>query len=169
MGTEAVTPDLGVGSHAPILARAVACVPGRVLELGTGHGSTWLLHELCAGLGRPLLSADTSEEWLSKFQHLASPRHQFAHVGSWIPWVLGQSDIGVAFVDNAPGEMRVPIINLLKTRAALIVAHDTCADNPGAGGAYGWKKLDGVFKYQQVYQKVRPWTTLYSDSIQLPL
>lgn len=154
--------DLGVGSHVPILAAAVARTTGPVIECGTGWWSTPLLHLLCKG--RRLLSCETDKEWLQKFSHLGSDQHEIRHVTHW----KNVSEIdshswSVAFVDGSPGEERIDIIRRLRERTNFIVAHDTDADIPPGGGNYGWKKLEGVFRYEVIYKGVRPWTTIYSD------
>ena len=69
----------------------------------------------------------------------------------------------VVFLDQAPGEARVPCAQALKGHARFIVAHDLEADEPGGGGNYRWRDLDGVFKYQSVMKRMRPWTGVYSD------
>lgn len=158
-----MTPDLGIGSHVPILAAAVMRAAGPVLECGMGWWSTPMLHLMCKGVKR-LVSYETDLTWMKTFEHLRSEEHLIRHVEDWkaetaidsVPWA-------VAFVDNAPGESRVEIVKRLRAYACFIVVHDTCADLPGSGGNYGWKQLDGLFKYQVIYKEMRPWTTVYSD------
>lgn len=170
MGAAPVSaPDLGMGSHAPILARAFLACSGPVVECGTGHWSTWMLHEMCAQVGRSLLSVDTDKEWLSKFSELEGESHRFERVSDWLSWAKEAGQVSLVFVDCAPGEIRVPLIKALADKANLIVAHDTEADEPGAGGNYGWRELKGYFRYESTYSRVRPWTTLYSNFIKLPL
>lgn len=157
-----MTQDLGVGSHIAVLAAAVARTTGPVIECGTGWWSTPLLHLLCKG--RRLLSCETDKEWLSQVQSMESEWHQFKRVEKWADVSqIDTVDWAVAFVDGAPGEERIDIIRRLKARTTYIVAHDTCADRPGSGGNYGWKQLEGLFKYEVIYKGVRPWTTVYSD------
>ena len=158
-----MTQDLGVGSHAPILAAAVARTTGPVYEFGMGHWSSWMLHLLCQP-NRPLVSYESDAEWASKFASLSTPLHAIRHVKDWQKEESIDAAFGsVAFVDHSPGEERIRTIVRLKGRFKYIVVHDTCADLPGSGGNYGWKALEGRFKYEVIYKQVRPWTTVYSD------
>lgn len=154
--------DLGYGSHVPILAAAVARTTGPVIELGMGWWSTPLLHMLCRD--RQLLSCETDPLWFSGFQFMQSSSHVMRQVESW----KRETDIDrikwdVAFVDSHPGEMRPDLVLRLKEKVRFIVCHDTEADIPPSGGNYGWKRLEGAFKYEVIYKEVRPWTTVYSD------
>lgn len=168
--------DAGVGSHFPVLAAAVARTHGPVLECGMGYWSTPMLHMMCqdhdAGTGfydRHIWSLETDLDWMIKFSHLQSKTHHHFHVlqAKWLDALSNpRIDINpwsVAFIDNAPGESRVEIISALKDKAHFIVAHDTEADIPPSGGNYGWKKLEGLFKYETIFKDFRPWTTVYSD------
>lgn len=156
------TQDLGVGSHVPVLAAAVAKTTGPVLECGTGWWSTPLLHLMCKD--RPLVSLETDREWVEKFGQMRSPMHDLRHVSDWKAVDLIDSvEWSVAFVDNSPGEERIDVIRRLRSKTTFIVAHDTDADIPPSGGNYGWAKINGVFRFQFTYMIVRPWTTVYSD------
>lgn len=167
--------DLGVGSHVPILAAAIARTTGPILECGTGDWSTPLIHALANGK-RGIYSVDTSQEWLDKFTPTyMSGLHRFAllpHIGdhhqtirAWTVFGLSLHEHrdGVCFLDQSPGEARVPMAKAIKGKFKFIVAHDTDADIPPGGGNYGWKELDGYFKYQFTFKDLRPWTTVYSD------
>lgn len=167
MSFEPIT--IGVGSHFPILAAAVARTTGPVLELGCGYWSTPMLRLLCRYMDfwkeghqsgfppgwRKLESYDTDPEWAKRFD--------VPCVADWEKWKPEASRYGVAFVDNSPGESRVELILRLKDKAHFIVAHDTEADIPPSGGNYRWKELDGKFKFQTIFKDFRPWTTVYSD------
>lgn len=159
--------DVGVGSHFPVLAAAVARTTGPVLELGCGWFSTPMLRLLCRHLHpehpqwRRLESYDTDKDWAAKF---AVPI-----VKDWTSWQPAEKHYGVAFVDNSPGESRVGLIKRLKGHARFIIAHDTEADIPPSGGNYGWAQLNGLFKYAVTFNAFRPWTTIYSDEEEFAL
>lgn len=165
------TPDLGYGSHAPVLASAVRQTNGRVLELGMGYGSSCLLKAMLPP-GRQLVSMESNPDWYAAMRNMCAPfdvgradRYIFSENIRQDLWKAFKAPrwFEVAFVDFAPGEERVPAILKLKDEVTFIVAHDTEADLPGAGGNYGWKQLNGVFKYQYTYKDMRPWTSVYSD------
>lgn len=159
----------GVGTHFPILAAAIARTTGPVLECGMGHFSTPMLHLMCAGR-RELVSLESDREWLNKFSKYVSETHDLGliepTIEAWEAYAVTLSDFyrdGVIFLDQAPGEARVPMAKRLKGKAHFIVCHDTEADIPPSGGNYGWSNLDGLFRFQTVYRDYSPWTTVFSD------
>lgn len=157
------------GTHLPVLAAAVARTTGPVLECGMGEWSSAILHLMCMGR-RELVSLESDKEWLNAFSKYVGERHDIGFiepkVETWVAYGRSLSDFykdGVVFLDQAPGEARVPMAMELKGKAHFIVCHDTEADIRPAGGNYGWKQLDGFFKYQTIYKEMNPWTTVYSD------
>lgn len=167
--------DLGVGSHVAILAAAIARTAGPVLECGTGHWSTPLIHGLANG--REVLSMETDPQWLGAFEGYRTPWHELMifsqgaghhqQIAAWASFGkrLHPSKYaeGVCFLDQSPGEARVPMAKEIANKFKFIVAHDVCADIPPSGGNYGWKQLDGFFKYHFIWKDVRPWTAVYSN------
>lgn len=179
--------DLGTFSHYPILAAVVARTTGPVVECGVGWGSTPLLHYLCRN--RPLLSADMDEKWLALWDGYHTGSHTFRHltpirkivegssgvnekIETWVAFcteVGKQLEPSVVFLDQAPGEARVPCAIALKRYTRFIVAHDLEADEPGGGGNYRWRDLNGVFKYHVRSKRMGPWTGVYSDVEEFPI
>jgi hypothetical protein len=100
-----------------MLGLCVARTTGPVLELGCGYGSTPFLHELCGH--RPLLTVDTSAEWLALFASMQSDTHKFQ---SWQGVPAGEWD--VVLVDSTLPE-RLEALDGLRNRARLIVLHDS--------------------------------------------
>ena len=176
-----VAQDLGVGSHVAVLSAAIARTTGPILECGLGHWSTPLIHLMANG-ERHIISLETDVKWLEKFLHLERAWHQFRtiygenqkeQIQAWIEYAQALEDCvfanGVVFLDQSPGEARVPMAMALKGKALYIICHDTCADIPPGGGNYGWAQLDGVFKYAVTYADLRPTTTVYSDEVEFAL
>lgn len=160
--------DLGVGSHVPFLAAAVARTTGPVYEFGTGWWSSSTLHFMCAGR-RPLYSFETDEDWMRQMATLfESPGHIFQRVVRWDD-VKIPSGIAVAFVDCSVDSTkkehhRPRLVKRLKEAGAHFIAvHDLEADIRPAAGDYGWSELDGLFRYASTFKMIRPWTTVYSD------
>lgn len=158
-----------------MLAAAVNRTKGAILECGTGLWSTPLLHLMANG--RELLSLETDPAWMGKFiRYERAGWHHFGLIGgktqaeqiaTWVAYgeSLSASHYadGVVFLDQSPGEARVPMAKALKGKVKYIVAHDREADIPPSGGGYGWKDLVGFFKYETIFDDVRPWTVVYSD------
>ena len=66
-----------------LLVSAVLATQGDILELGSGHYSTPVLHRVVEDRyngARMVVTADTDAGWLPLFGHLASPFHQFVLV-----------------------------------------------------------------------------------------
>ncbi len=177
------TVDLGYISHLPVLGAVLAKLSGPVLELGAGNGSTPLVHYMSAASGRYVLTAESDDAWLGKFRHYHYPgRHDFRivrggetvteHIEGWVKFCVAAAKShywSVCFVDQAPGEARVPCIEVLKNRVSAFVVHDFEADEPPGGGNYGWKKLDGLFRHVSVMRRIRPWTAVLSDLCKVKL
>jgi len=150
-------PDIGYGSHFPVLAAAVARSLGPVLELGCGWTSTPMLRLMCtrtAGLPIPriLESYDSNPEWAKIFN--------VPLVENWSKWEPKQKHYGVAFIDCAPGEERRHLAMKLKGRARFIILHDHEA---GPAAAYYYEYIIGQFKHNETYRMLRPHTLILSD------
>lgn len=144
--------DLGVSSHFPVLAAAVARTSGPVLELGCGWGSTPMLKLLCRDAHKLLESYDNSKEWADLFGA--------THVERWDRWNPKEPYYGVCFIDSSPGEERNQLIAKMKGRARYIIAHDHEA---GSAAAYYYEHVIPLFKHAEVYRVVRPHTLILSD------
>lgn len=154
------------GSHIPILAAAVAQTTGPVLELGAGDSSTPMLHYMCKGMGRGLVTFDNDPKWVLRFAEYNGKTHMVC--GVCPPWTMsvekpecwypsqGFDRWGVAFVDCAPAEIRTPLIQRLKDLADLIVVHDSEAK-------YGYERVIPEFKYVSEFRRFRPYTLVLSN------
>lgn len=157
-------------SHYAVLAAAVARTPGPVVEFGCGEGSTPMLHYLCQAQGKTLLTLESNLDWLNRFTAYSTPSHNLYFVKDWLDWMHGQGTIGkwakwgVAFVDSAPGEMRRPIIEWLRERAQIIVAHDSERDY-ATGANYQYERVKPLFKHVSEFQRWRPYTLILSDEV----
>jgi len=144
-------------SHRPALWLAVSKMDVRdsIFEFGCGDGSTPLLSDT----KRWFNSYETNKEWADKFIHTV-------HVDSYfdIPFPsFGKytNEVGVLFVDCAPGEIRKDLIQKWRNKAKIIVAHDT---EIGAEYVYGMADVLSSFKYRLDYQpEGKPSTTIVSD------
>lgn len=155
----------GYGTHQPYLVEAVKRTTGPVLELGSGEGSTVVLHDLCAAQGRMLVTVESDGEWLSKFSHLEAPLHKmvFLRDPATIPCLdnprlVDDNDRwGVVFVDHAPGVTRKNAIMRARESAILVVVHDT------EEASYGFEPALAHYKYRKDFRKHRPSTTIASQ------
>ena len=139
-------------THQSILRKAITLTQGPVVEFGCGSGSTPMLHKLCEQ--RKLLSLESDPKYHIQFINLASVTHRFELVADWpiITARVAQSEWDVAFIDNAPWEMRVIAVKALKDKARFVVLHD--CDYFTKAGLLNFEKL---FKYHKVYLPEKPW------------
>lgn len=107
---------------------------GKVVEFGSGHGSTPFLREYCEDAGRKFESYDNHPQWA-------------AQTGAQLIEVwdnVDASKAAVLFIDHAPGERRKIDIAKYKDLAVIIVAHDT---EPAADHGYMMRQHFDHFKY----------------------
>ena len=142
-------------THMPILAAVIAKTSGLILELGTGHFSTQLLHYMAKASNRKVVSVDTYELWNNYFaEHFVDENHKFictfnklisTEFLSLVEWKDIQWD--VAFIDHAPEIDRKKCIELLRDNAKYIVIHDA---EPLAV-VYNWGKIFDTFPNRFYY------------------
>lgn len=140
------TPTNNDLSYYPLLFKACEATKGEIIEMGTGHGSTPLLHEYALRNKRKLCSYETSKEWIDKFTNLTGTYHDFTllDTGSWDACSDQHPSPSVVFIDHAPGERRKEDIIKFKDSAEIIVIHDT---EPTGAGDYQVRQHFGKFKY----------------------
>jgi hypothetical protein len=145
-------------THIALLAAAVARSTGSVIELGCGHFSTPLLHHLCKG--RRLVSIDHDPEWVDQFRDLESPLHTLICVPRWAEVKFPLDSWDVAFVDCAPAEARVPLIEQFLSTTKQFVIHDT--EHP----LYGYDRIWPKFKFRYDDKRLGPWTSVVSNVVE---
>jgi hypothetical protein len=151
-------------THIALLAATVARSTGPVIELGCGYFSTPMLHHLCKG--RHLVSIDHDPAWVDQFRDLENADHTLLCVKDWSE-VTGNKlsfdlrcEWAVAFVDCAPAEARVPLIEQFSKIAKQIVIHDT------EHSLYGYEKIWPLFKYRYDDKRLGPWTSVVSNTVE---
>ncbi len=113
-------------THQPVLLALLGQLSGaRVLELGSGYGSTPIL------LGRSVssLSLETDPVWHRRFHRYSSPEHR---IELWRgfdedEWRCPYSDEAwdVALVDTSPASARRDNLLKLAGTTRVVVCHDT--------------------------------------------
>ena len=120
--------NLGYFSHIPLPAAAITVTTGPVLELGAGLGSTPLLHGLCGGQGRKLVTLESDKDWLNQFVKYGRPWHSFRFVNDFKDLPEYKENWGLAFVDHGIAEQRCISVEAL-AHIPILVVHDTCHAN----------------------------------------
>lgn len=154
-------------SYYPLLYKALEATKGDIIEMGTGHGSTPLLHEYVLTTDRMLLSYETEKDWLSKFEHMAMEnKHQFVHVcrECWDTCSAMNSSPSVVFIDHAPGERRKVDLVLFASKAEIVVIHDS---EPTGAGDYQVRQHFGHYKYVVEVATTGAWATALSNKIDI--
>ena len=146
----------------PPLASVIINTTGPVLELGVGDYSTLLLHELCKNR-RKLISIELESEliWIRQYCDLISDFHVIESVESWSDCPYLQQFWDVVFVDCKTGEDRVKIIQILIDKVNIFIIHDS--DQP----TYNYENVLPIFKYRFDYKRIKPWTSVVSNSSNL--
>ena len=145
-------------SHVPLLTAAASMTSGRVLELGSGLGSTLPLHGICGAMKREIVTLDSDPEWLNMFTVYSRYWHTFKHVDSFENLPEYNEKWGMAFVDHGISLERGVSIEKLKD-VPVIVVHDTC--HPFL---YGYEVLEN-FKYRYDWKIKQPMTTVVSNTV----
>ena len=149
-------------SHRPMLWLAVQKTEGLIVEAGMGDGSTELLHNY--SIGRTVAHLDNNKEWISKLSK-QNGYLNCTYVKDWLEDNLLPEEIGLLFVDLAPGEVRKEFIAKWADKSKVIVAHDT---EPGANYVYGMAEVLSTFKYRVDYcPEGKPWTTAVSNFVNI--
>lgn len=131
----AVTNDYN--SHRPLLYKAIDATKGKVIELGSGYGSTELLADYCKAHNRTFYSLETDPKWI-KFPATQLITNYYK-ADKFLP-------CAVLFIDCAPGELRKELIEYYKDLDVwMMVIHDT---EPGAEYVYHMADILSQFKYR---------------------
>lgn len=145
----------GYGTHLPALAAAVSASTGAVLELGAGNCSTPVLHAMCAAKFRTLLTVDSDQTWLGRFQSLECSWHTLRHQPDWNIADLTETFWSVVLIDHAPEEQRHVDLARFSDCAFYLVVHDTNFVN--------YEAALSRFQYRTDYKRLSPHTAVVSN------
>lgn len=161
-------------THQPVLVDIYRKLSkeGAILELGSGLGSTELLHRLCLKDNRKLITVDDSAEWLSKYNEtFCSKNHSY--IECRLDKIIDNKDIvdneyELVFIDQGEWLSRFETLKYFKDKARFIILHDS--DYYPTKGVFGTciKPLvpfeePGIydysdqFKYFKEFWPIKPW------------
>lgn len=154
-------------SYKPLLWEGLERTDGDVIEMGVGKGSTLLLHDYTFEKQRELYSYESNPAWLEKFEYLTSRHHTLSDVGMGFNFDWGivhewHRQVGLVFIDHAPGERRKVDIALFANKAQIIVAHDT---EPNADHGYQMRDEIKKFKYWRDFETPGAWASIMSNFV----
>ena len=157
-------------SYLAPLVKALEKVKGDVLELGTGPYSTVFLHWMCIEQNRSLVSYENNKEYydlakrcetVGSISPAGDVPHSVFFVENWDdarieqPW-------GIVLVDHVPAGRRREEVKRLANLAQCILIHDSSWKSERH---YHYKEIYPLFKYRYDYKKVKPYTTVLSNFI----
>lgn len=126
--------------------------PGKVIEMGSGFGSTPYLREYCETFGRNFQSFENHPDWAKKTGSTLIHNWQY----------IDATGASVLFIDHAPGERRKIDIQRFKDLAVILVVHDT---EPAADHGYQMRQHLEKFKYKAELKTQGAWATIVSNFI----
>jgi hypothetical protein len=141
--------------HRILLWEAMLLTKGKVVEFGSGHGSTPFLREACKD--REFESYEHNPEWakLTGATLVKDARWEDLNI----------ADADVLFIDHAPGERRQHDLVKYALGAKIIVVHDT--ETGQADHGYQVRKHFPKFKYCVEVKTNGAWATMCSNFIDL--
>jgi hypothetical protein len=141
----------GDNNHRLLLWRALECTKGKVVEFGSGWGSTPYLREYCLDSDRPFETYDNGKDW--------AERQGSTYVSDWDSIDPKGS---VILIDHAPGERRWYDVRKLLNNFDIFVIHDS---EPEGAGNYQLENIWHLFKYRVDVKTVGAWATAVSNTI----
>ena len=143
----------GDNNHRLLLWDAIRATKGKVVEFGSGYGSTPYIRKQCLDAKRTFETYDNGEKWAGK------------HGSTFVPnndWDSITPKGGVLLVDHAPGERRSIDIARLKDNFDIFVIHDS---EPVGAGDYKYETIWHLFKYRVDVKTDGAWATAVSNKI----
>ena len=138
-----------------MLIKIVLKSRGDVVEVGSGFFSTPLLHWLCKGMNRKLITYESDPDYFKFAKKFQSLGHTIRLIENWDEMDF-KTHRGVVFIDHVPERRSTDILNF-KDKADYIVIHDTEADS------YNYETVWSHFKYRYDWKDCRPWTSVVSN------
>jgi hypothetical protein len=151
-------------SHRPLLWLAAKKQTGDIVEMGSGLGSTPLLDKECFISGRKFLSIESNDQFNIPYPIYGSViRDDYLYVKERWHEMFDGFNIGILFVDCAPGELRKDLINKFKELSKVIIVHDS---EKTSQFCYDLEPTLSKFKYRLDYEpKYKPHTTAVSNYV----
>lgn len=143
-------------NHRILLWEALHLTNGKVVEFGSGHGSTPYLRKHCLDTDRPFESYDHNKDWCEATGATLVPNADWESVDI--------KEVDVLFIDHAPGERRKEDIKKYAYIAKVIVIHDT---EPPADHGYQTRALYPSFLHHVEIRSNGAWCTMVSNFVDL--
>ncbi len=153
-----------MGSHLPLLIRAVENSTGPILEVGGGDFSTPMLDMLCRKEKRLFITFETFLSWYEKLKGYKSDYHKIIHIDNCQEIhthpVIANQPWGVVFIDQKPAYSRRFSAQYFADKAKYVILHDS---EPEQENHYKYNRIYSQFKYRYNYTAIVPHTTVLSN------
>lgn len=145
-------------SHRELLYVMLENTNGKVIEFGSGFGSTPLLADYCEQKEREFISYETNEKWANK------TGSKFVESYFDIPLPIINPPT-IIFVDCAPASIRKDLLEKYANISHILIVHDT---EESANYVYGMREILATFKYRLNYNpRSNPSTTAVSNFLNI--
>lgn len=144
-------------SHKGLLYLALKNTKGEVVEMGIGYGSTPLISKYCEEKGRTFTTYESNIDWLNKMKKVHCVKIFISD------YMEVDENPDLLFIDCAPGDIRKELINKYRSKADVIIVHDS---EITSDYVYGLRNILNTFEYRLDYKpEGKPSTTCVSNVI----
>lgn len=147
----------GWSTHMPVLIKLANITTGPIMEVGSGVYSTPLLHWLCAGTKRKLVSYENDKDFIKLAKEYRARNHSIRLVDDFLT-IPNTDHYSVIFIDHN-GHTRGKTAVHFKDSADYIVIHDS-----NVVGKNMYQVAFPEFKYRKDYDRCKPWTSVLSNT-----
>lgn len=147
-------------THMPMLIKVAQISDGPILEIGSGIFSTPVLHWLCSGQRRKLVTYENNPEYYKFAKKFKSRNHSVRFVKTWDEMDIMGTHWGMVLIDHDPTSRRGIDLVRLKDNADYFVLHDS---EPERDRRQKFDKAWPLFKYRYDWKGCKPYTTVVSN------
>jgi hypothetical protein len=162
-------------THQPFLWHYLKKTKKPILELGSGYGSTPLIHLYSEHFSIPVSTLDHDWVWLGRFKNYQTSLHELIYVdveeNGWQSYIdaIPNKEWGVVFIDQGSWQSRVDTARFLRDKADYVIIHDVDALSGDYNFGKTIKKInnelreEGIldfsseFAYSRTFWPKKPW------------
>ncbi len=148
-------------THRPFLIRELEKLKCKnsvkILELGTGDGSSLILNEFAKSCDNFIIQAyETDYAWFSNMmEKYATDNYHFNHIDNWNSFLARDFEeyYDLIFIDQSPWEARMQSFEKFKNSVGVIILHDYDYFNKGAiQDIYSVDETSVFGKYREFFE-----------------
>lgn len=148
-------------THRPFLIRELNKLKSKnsvkILELGTGDGSSLILNEFAKSCDNFDIQAfETDYSWFCNMKEkYETDNYRFTHIFNWNSFLAGDfvEFYDLIFIDQSPWEARMQSFEFFKNSAGVIILHDYDYFNKGViEDIYSVDEISVFGKYRELFE-----------------